>query len=268
MGSGKRLCIMDEYYSVKQSLQEYCHKANNKVRLIKNRYNLSRHNDKGWMRKIKECQEEIANSNPHPHYLSEYRGSEISYWLHIPKWMYEDSKKKTIKRCLDIGCAYGTLALYCKRLFKCEVYCIDFVETYINQELAKRHFFFKLNNIELDPFPWEGQYDVIIFTEVLEHLNLHPVPTLKKINDLLALNGVLYLSTPDASQWGRVTKYYANYKDMPAKINGLDVVDDHIYHYNKHELLEIIDEAGFRIERLKYSPGLLNRNFNLTLVKS
>jgi len=220
------------------------------------------------MKEIVKCQEEIANSNPHPHYLSEYRDSEISYWLHIPKWMYEDSKKKTIKRCLDIGCAYGTLALYCKKIFKCEVYCVDFVETYINQELAKRHFFFKVNNIELDSFPWEGQYDVIIFTEVLEHLNLYPVPTLKKINDLLALNGVLYLSTPDASQWGRVTKYYANYKDMPAKMNELDVVDDHIYHYNKHELLEIIDEAGFRIERSKYSPGLLNRHFNLALVKS
>jgi len=268
MVAEKCLRIMNDYYSVERILQEYCHKVNNKVRLIKNKYHLSRGSDKQWMRKIRECQEEITNSNPHPHYLSEYRESEISYWLHIPKWMYEDSKKKTINRCLDIGCAYGTLALYSKRLFKCEVYCIDFLETYINQELAKRHFFFKVNNIELDPFPWEGQYDVIIFTEVLEHLNLHPVPTLKKINDLLALNGVLYLSTPDASQWGRVTKYYANYKDMPAKINGLDVVDDHIYHYNKHELLEIIDEAGFRIERLKYSPGLLNRNFNLTLVKS
>jgi SAM-dependent methyltransferase len=189
------------------------------------------------------------------------------YWLHIPKWIYEDWTKKPVERFLDIGCAYGTLALYCKKLFNCEVYVTDCVDTYLSQSLVKKYnFMWNVNNIELDPFPWNVKFNAIIFTEVLEHLNFYPVPTLKKIRNLLLNDGKLYLSTPDASQWGKVTKYHSNLGKMPLPRKGLPLVDDHIYHYNKNELFHILDAAGFKVYRFAYSPGLA-RHFNLTLMK-
>lgn len=221
-----------------------------------------------WMKKLRECQHEIAKLNPHPNYLKIYRDQEIYFWVHIPKWIMKDWANRKVKKCLDIGCAYGTLALYCKKLFNCEVYCTDYVDTYISPSLVKKYkFMFSINNIELDPFPWNDKFDVIIFTEVLEHLNFNPIPTLKKIRDLLSDNGKLYLSTPDASQWGKITKYYSCVNDMPPPRKGLPIIDDHIYQYCKSELLQILDVAGFKVKRFSYSPGKVARHFNLTLVK-
>ena len=72
---------------------------------------------------IRDCQEEIAvrRSTPGPDsygYAVRYRPDELGYWLHIPRWMYEDFRERSARggslRCLDVGCAYGTLLLYAK----------------------------------------------------------------------------------------------------------------------------------------------------------
>jgi SAM-dependent methyltransferase/glycosyltransferase involved in cell wall biosynthesis len=224
--------------------------------------------DEGWNREIIKTQEELASLDPNPYYLSAYKEAENHYWLHIPKWIYEDAKKDKVNRCLDIGCAYGTLALFCKRLFNCEIYCIDF-NSYMSQSLIKNYNFnFQINNIELDPFPWENiKFDIILFTEVLEHFNFNPIPTLKKIHNLLSDTGRLYVSTPDALQWGKVTKYYPSLDKMPFPNKGLPVADDHVYQFNQKELLKVLDEAGFRVVRFDYSPGVVARHFNLMAKK-
>jgi SAM-dependent methyltransferase len=220
-----------------------------------------------WVRELTTCQEEIAFLDPNPHYLKSYRQEELRYWFHIPQWIAEDNEKHRIKRCLDIGAAYGTLALFCNRISGCEVYCTDFVETFMSRLLAERyHFSFLLNNIELDPLPWNLQFDAIILTEVLEHLNFYPVPTLRKIRDLLSDDGKLYLSTPDAAQWGKLTRY-TNLGEIPYPRKGTSIIDDHVYQYSRNELYIVLDEAGFRIERFKYSPGVVGRHFNLSVIK-
>ncbi len=241
----------------------------NKIRILLNGYKVRRYCNEDWMRKIRACQKDICDLDPHPHYLKEYKDSEVAYWLHIPKWIYKYGSQKKIQRVLDIGCAYGTLAIFCKRLFDCEVYCTDFVDTYLSKTLIEKfNINFKVNNIELDDFPWDIKFDIIIFTEVLEHLNCHPIPTLSKIRDLLADEGILYLSTPDASQWGKVTKYYSTVDEIPLPQKGIQIVDDHVYQYNKNELIEIISNSSLKIGRFSYSPGILNGHFNLALVRA
>lgn len=222
-----------------------------------------------WYKHVITSQEIILNLNPHPAYTLRYNNEEFFYWLFIPKWLYDDSKQLKRLKCLDIGAAYGTLALFSKlSLNDCEVYCIDFTNEYISDSLTNRYNInFSVTNIELDILPWESKFDVIIFTEVLEHLNFHPVSTLKKIRGLLNNNGVLYLSTPDASQWGRVTKYYSNLSDIPPPTPGTPAIDDHVWVYNKQELLSVVEAAGFKIRHFAYSPGTLGRHFNLALVK-
>jgi len=211
-----------------------------------------------WEKIITDCQEEIVQTEPQPHYLSAYKNEEMLYWKNIPMWFYEDSLKNKIENCLDIGCAYGTLSLFAKKLFNCESYLIDFVDLYLSKKLVEDNgFHFKVNNIELDPFPWKETFDRIIFTEVLEHFNFHPVPTLKKIRSLLNGKGILYLSTPDAVQWGKVTKYYSDYYDMPTP-------NDHVYQFNKDELFDVLEQSGFEIDKFDYSSGVTSRHFNLT----
>ncbi|MEM2971981.1 MAG: class I SAM-dependent methyltransferase [Candidatus Bathyarchaeia archaeon] len=137
-----------------------------------------------WMKRIIECQHEIVSLKPNPLWLKYQRDYEIYFWLHIPKWIMEDWINQKVDKCLDIGCGVGVIALYCKKLLNCEVYCTDCVDIYLNPALIKKYnFTFNVNNIEIDPFPWNYKFDVIIFTEVLEHLNFHPIPTLKKYAD-------------------------------------------------------------------------------------
>ncbi len=219
-----------------------------------------------WMRGIRACQKEIAELNPHPHYTQAYRSQEIFFWRRIPEWIRKDYIHTTARRYLDIGCAFGTLALYSKKFLKCDIYTTDYVDTYLSKTLAKKYdFFFRINNIELDAFPWDAKFDVITFTEVLEHLNFNPVPTLRKIRSLLTENGKLYLSTPDAAEWGKVTKYYADWNNMPLPNKSLPIVNDHVYQYTKEELFDALKAAGFNVERFGYSPGVVCRHFNLTL---
>ena len=229
---------------------------------------LRHYEDEPWMKEIRSCQDEIARSGVHPHYTESYRGHEISFWLHIPRWIYEDRTSKGIKRCLDIGCAYGTLALFCKRVTGCEIYCLDAVDTYLTKSIAEKHnVIFAVSNIELDPFPWNVKFNAVILTEVLEHFNFNPLPTLRKIRDQMTDDGRLYLSTPDASQWGRVRKGYSSWKEIPHPDRVLPPVGGHAYQFNEEELLDVADMAGFRVERLDYSPGFGARHFNLVLVK-
>jgi SAM-dependent methyltransferase len=219
-----------------------------------------------WQQVLLEVQAEIARLDPHPYYLQAYRAAERHYWERVAQWMFEDSRSQPRTRCLDIGCAYGTLALFAKRLWKCEVYCTDFMDAYLSPALVSSHgFFYAVNNLETEKFPWVLDFDVIIFTEVLEHFNFHPVPSLKRIRSLLADGGTLYLSTPDAAEWGRVTKYYRTLAEIPYPKAGVPVVDDHVYQYSEEELRAVLDQSGFVIERFDYSLGSGLRHFNLTL---
>lgn len=219
-----------------------------------------------WMRRLLECQEEIVRSGAIPYYLNRYRGQEISFWMNVPKWIYESSTRTRVVRCLDIGCAYGTLALFCKRLFDCEVFCLDKVTGEGILALTRKNgMSFAKSDVELDPFPWNLEFDLIIFTEVIEHLNFNPVPTLRRIRDHLAHDGRLYLSTPDAAHWGRVKGSCLSWKDIPYPDRGLPLKGGHIYQYGKDELCRVTDDAGLDVEMFDYAPGFGARHLNFCL---
>lgn len=167
-------------------------------------------------------------------------------------------------RVLDIGCGYGTLLAFATEVYRSAGYCMD-VNHYIPRFGEIRGFHFTSGNIQLDPVPKPGSFDVILMTEVLEHFNFEPLPTLRKIHDALAPNGVFFLTTPDAEEWGRQTKYYAKLADLPPADPSKKFIDDHVWIYNRQELVNLVTEAGFRIDRFAYSPGVGHRHFNLEL---
>lgn len=217
-----------------------------------------------WDSYINLCERE-ADRILNPQTFSHNCISEEDDWFCIPEWLY-NLKNTNIKSCLDIGCGSGILALYCKKLFKCEVYCTDSADTNSVSTLSQNfNLNFKVNNIELDPFPWSEKFDVIIFTNVLEYLNFHPQPTLEKIRKLLSENGRLYLSTPDASEWGRITKYYNSLDEMPLKGESPIFSGEPVYCYDRDELLLLLASSGFKLEQIDYSKYSVPRQFYLEL---
>jgi SAM-dependent methyltransferase len=222
-----------------------------------------------------DCQQEIAARRsagaPDVHdYAGKYRHDELGYWAHIPRWVYHDFREAAAGRklrCLDVGCAYGTLLLYAIKSLGCEPYAIDFLP-YLDQSLIDDYEVrYQINNIEREDFPWPVRFDVILFTEILEHLNFNALPTLEKLRGLLAPAGRLYLSTPDASQWGKQTKYYPSYRKlpMPSPDARWPVIDDHVWQFSESELKKLLAAAGFQIARFDYSAGCGRRHFNVAL---
>lgn len=217
-----------------------------------------------WPTVLLECQEEVQKY-VWDRYKKEYRPQELFYWTYVPRWMAEDWGRRKPARVLDIGCAYGVLLLYAHRLTVCEAFAIDFVKTYASPELFRKwQMRFALCNIELDPLPWPGPFDSIIFTETIEHLNFRPLPTLVKIRKMLSKGGTLYLSTPDGDFCGRVTKLYKSLESMPAASRDAYLFDDHTWQYSEAEIRELFLQAGLRITRLERSPGTYNKHINLT----
>jgi 2-polyprenyl-3-methyl-5-hydroxy-6-metoxy-1,4-benzoquinol methylase len=184
------------------------------------------------------------------YYRDQYKDAEIHYWPFIPSWLTGVSKGAEL---LDVGCAYGTLALFAQRRLDARVRCIDTTQTYQPLELfARASIDFRLLDIEQQPIPEGWAFDVIIFTEVLEHLNFHPVPTLRKLAAALKPRGALMLSTPNAEVgWGRIYTYYRSIDAMPEPRAGLPWIDGHVWQYTEVELRRVLRAAGLAIERLE-----------------
>ena len=226
--------------------------------------------DERWYKLLRECQEMIAGYDPAGYYATTYREHELGYWNAIPPRLLafiEANPNRREMRVLDIGCAYGTLALFCQRAGTGPIHAIDFVPRYMHQTFAREHQFdFRVANIELEQVPWAGGFDIILFTEVLEHLNFHPVGTLRKIRGLLNPGGRLYLSTPDAARWGRTTKYYQSLEEIPEPGKSeRELIDDHVWQYSEEEIRGVIESAGLKIIQFEYGMGTKGRHFNLEL---
>ena len=225
---------------------------------------------------IAAIQQDIADTDRSPaaYYRKSYAPIEPRYWTKIAAWMVEDSinrsniQSRPVSSILDLGCGYGTLLAFSSDVYGAAGTCLDVVPYLQPEIMNKYNLSFIECNIEKDPFPDDKQYDVIIMTEVLEHLNFQPVPTLRKACDSLSDGGAFFLSTPDAdSGWGRTMEHYASLDDIPAVDPDAEWVDGHIWQYNQRELEGILHEAGFEILRLEHSEGIQGKHFNVWATK-
>ena len=229
-----------------------------------------------WVKEVLKCQKEITGLKP-PEYQQDKFGG-ILWWWYIPSWLIDKSKRKQRINCLDVGVGHGTLFLFSKKLFKGKIHglTIDYDFEYLSKsalkELEKRYHTAQitLGNIELEDFPeWKKHFDVILMTEVIEHLHCNLVNTLCKVKEMLTDNGSIYVSSPCADYCGK-ERYYSSWKDLPSARPGLELYDrGHVYHYGKDEMIEIIGLAGLKIKKLKFGPKFSfgRRHFNLELIK-
>ena len=217
---------------------------------------------------LKVIQNAIVRADgPGGYYDHAYREMEPRYWTRIPGWMREDAHERKANRILDIGCGYGTLLALATEIYGAHGYCMD-VTRYLKPDFARRrHLLFARGNVELASIPWSGKFDIVILTEVLEHFNFQPLPTLRKIHDALAAGGTLFLSTPDARDWGRLLTFYHSLAELPMPDPSHQVHDAHIWIYSQDEVTTLLDQAGFRIVRLEYAPGNGNRHLNVLAVR-
>jgi 2-polyprenyl-3-methyl-5-hydroxy-6-metoxy-1,4-benzoquinol methylase len=221
---------------------------------------------KGYVQ-TKQAQNEVLTNSANPYYESHYRNCEYWYWSKIPEWILALRASHAKANILDIGGGYGTLSAFCGNVIESpSLHAIDFTGEYLSPELIKsKSIDFRVCNIELEEIPWNVKFDIVIFTEVIEHLNFNPTPTLNKIRKSLSNNGKIFLSTPDALEWGRISKYFESLEQMPQPTHGSNIIDDHVWQYEKTELVRLIEQCGLQVDKFGYSPGTPNRHLNFQL---
>ncbi|MBD1905969.1 class I SAM-dependent methyltransferase [Funiculus sociatus GB2-A5] len=112
-------------------------------------------------------------------------------------------------------------------------------------QLESSHF-----NIEEDPFPFKnGEFDIVLFCEIIEHLLMNPVAVLKEIKRVLKPNGALILTTPNVSRLENVAKMIAGV-NIYDPYSGYGPYGRHNREYNKHELYLLLNYLGFTIDSM------------------
>ncbi len=100
-----------------------------------------------------------------------------------------------------------------------------------------------------------GPFDLVVFTEVLEHLSRHPVEVLRFLLKRLTMRGSLYLTTPNAFSHGKLDLIGRRRNPQQVFPRDGESWDAH-YHsreYSMSELVEFVREAGGRVRALHFS---------------
>lgn len=150
---------------------------------------------------------------------------------------------------LDVGTAYGTVPVALRRMGY-NVYATDMNRLYLASDFVRAEGVkFKKNNIEKEDLVIPELVDCVIFTEVLEHLNAHPLKAIERLKKALKPGGVLILTTPDFQRHGKAPGRYGklfSWEEFPESVE--DWRDEHTHHYHHLELVHLITKAGLTLK--------------------
>ncbi|MCC6263881.1 MAG: glycosyltransferase [Bryobacterales bacterium] len=145
------------------------------------------------------------------------------------------------------GCYYGPVGEAARRsiratdgrVFECDVDAFD---------------------AERDAYPYaEGTFDVVLCTELFEHLGYDPMHCLLEIHRVLKPGGRLLLSTPNACSLRAIAAILGQYHPgffpafmRPTAAGGID--PRHHREYAPREIDMALTDAGFTVEQLRTAP--------------
>jgi len=103
-------------------------------------------------------------------------------------------------------------------------------------------------NLEESRFPYEtGSFDVVVFCEIIEHLLMNPVHTLKEIRRVLKPGGLLVVTTPNVARMNNVLAM-ADGLSIYDPYSGFGPYGRHNREFTMHELVELLKFSGFEPE--------------------
>ena len=110
-------------------------------------------------------------------------------------------------------------------------------------ELEFDHF-----NSEESRFPYEDSlFDVVIYCEIIEHLLMNPVHTLKEIRRVMRPGGLLLVTTPNVARFGNILAI-AEGRSIYDPYSGFGPYGRHNREYSMSELLGLLEFCGFSQE--------------------
>jgi methionine biosynthesis protein MetW len=153
-------------------------------------------------------------------------------------------------RVLDVGCGSGSFS--CILRDKTGAIIVGVEPSEMRAAVAKERGIEVIQD-QLSPQLLEplGQFDVVLFADVLEHLS-DPELALTTIRTCLTPNGFLVASVPNVAHWSvRWNLLWGKFEYEPSGI--MDAT--HLRWFTKATFHRLLNSAGFEICQSKYTPG-------------
>ena len=165
-------------------------------------------------------------------------------------------------KVLDIGIGYGFYDILLKEEYGMDVCGMELAENIAAYcLLPKRH---NINVIpgELTKTPCsipDESFDVVIFSEVIEHLRISPFRALTEIKRMLRPGGRLVVTTPNIARLPNLLNLLLGkniVEPLPDEDEGLDHITDrmiHIREYTMPELAGLMRRAGYEVVQQRHA---------------
>jgi SAM-dependent methyltransferase len=113
-------------------------------------------------------------------------------------------------------------------------------------------FAYETFNVETEEFPYADEsFDVVIFSELIEHLGVNPVRALAEMHRVLRPGGIVVVTTPNSMSLERFATFLRGGSQMVDRYSPLfGYGARHNREYNPHELRELVEGNGFIVEQL------------------
>jgi len=175
---------------------------------------------------------------------------------------------------LDIGSGFGHLSILIKRIFDYEVYAIDRYSTW-EERFRKAGIEFNLCELTTQSLPaGENCFDIVLFSEVIEHLFVLPHRILFDIHRVLKPHGLLILTTENLYSLLKRIRFLLGKRIIPRlSARGDEGIDpksisdygelhsliqarlakrgefggNNLKEYDVNELRSLLEETGFKI---------------------
>lgn len=158
--------------------------------------------------------------------------------VNLVKGLGFDEKKKVA----EIG--FGGVGLACALTLGAKVYAYDLVNSWervCNFFNIPFHYLNLAHKISID----DGPFDIILFCEVIEHLNRWPVDILSELMTCLVPGGTLFLSTQNLHRLSNRIRMLQG-KKLFANFVPEELVMGHLREYSPEEIHFLMSRAGFQ----------------------
>ena len=180
--------------------------------------------DSGYMTK------KFNNLGHHLHFTKEYRETYFAEKSLTFADLRMDLTALRGKKLLDVGCANGQFLEYAGK-FAVESTGIDISEEMVNAGKEAG-----LNCLVKDLFEMEGEFDLLTYWDVIEHVS-NPRQVLEKTRELLAPGGEVVIQTPCTGMvselFGDKWLYY-----LPVQ---------HLHLFSQESLFKLLSDTGFSV---------------------
>jgi 2-polyprenyl-3-methyl-5-hydroxy-6-metoxy-1,4-benzoquinol methylase len=114
-------------------------------------------------------------------------------------------------------------------------------------------------NIETDKFPYKtGFFDLVLCSEVIEHLPHSPVPALREMYRVTKPHGHVLVTTPNITRSINQGKMLLGKSPLPPVEEGMSIYHRHNHEYTLEELSKTMSRAGWNVEKathfVSYTP--------------